>query len=48
MDKQNSFIKTAGWVTIISVPFAIANFVLTSIAGGSDAQNISECSLCIL
>ncbi|MBI9100035.1 MAG: hypothetical protein JEY91_16255 [Spirochaetaceae bacterium] len=32
MEPQNSFRKVVGWLTIISVPFAIANFVLTSVA----------------
>lgn len=36
MEQQNSFRKIVGWLTIISVPFAFANFALTGIAGGGE------------
>ncbi len=36
MEQQNSFRKTVGWLTIISAPFAFANFALTGIAGGGE------------
>lgn len=36
MEQQNSFRKTVGWLTLISVPFAFANFALTGIAGGGE------------
>ncbi len=44
MEQQNSFRKVVGWLTIISVPFAFANFVLTGIAGGSEAQEFNDLS----
>jgi len=42
MEQQNSFRKVVGWLTIISVPFAFANFTLTGIAGsgGQEAFDI--------
>ena len=36
MEQQNSFRKTVGWLAIVSVPFAYANFALTGIAGGGE------------
>jgi hypothetical protein len=33
MEQQDSFRKVVGWLTILSVPFAFANFALTGIAG---------------
>ena len=36
MEQQNSFRKVVGWLTIISVPFAFANFALTGIAGNGE------------
>ena len=38
MEQQNSFKKIVGWLTIISVPFAFANFTLTGIASGSGSD----------
>jgi len=42
MEQQNAFRKIVGWLTIISVPFAFANFALTGIAGegGSDLYSL--------
>ncbi len=36
MEKQNSFRRTAGWLAILSVPFAFTNFSLTGVAGGEE------------
>jgi hypothetical protein len=36
MEQQNSFRKIVGWLTILSVPFAYANFVLTGMAGNGE------------
>jgi len=36
MEQQKSFRKVVGWLTIISVPFAFANFALTGMAGGGE------------
>ncbi len=42
MEQQNSFRKTAGWLAVISVPFAFANFTLTGIAGEGSSQEMSD------
>ncbi len=42
MEQQNSYIKVVGWLTVFSVPFALANFTLTGIAGGSNSQDFSD------
>lgn len=42
MEQQHSFRIVVGWLTIISAPFAITNFVLTGIAGGNDAQDFTD------
>ncbi|MCP4024249.1 MAG: hypothetical protein GY729_20580, partial [Desulfobacteraceae bacterium] len=42
MEQQHSFRIIVGWLTIISAPFAITNFVLTGIAAGSDAQDFTD------
>lgn len=36
MKKQASFRKTTGWLLILSVPLAFANFALNGIAGGDE------------
>ena len=41
MEKLNSFRKIAGWLAVISVPFALTNFTLTGIAGSNDVQDLS-------
>ncbi len=42
MEQQDSFKKQVGWLTVISVPFAFANFILTGIAGGGNSQDFSD------
>ncbi len=42
MEQQNSFRIVVGWLAIISVPFAFANFTLTGIASGSNSQDVSD------
>jgi len=42
MTEQNSFRKLAGWLAILSAPFAYVNFALTGIASGGDSQNLSN------
>lgn len=42
MDQQNSFKKVAGWLTVVSVPFAFTNFILTGIAGGNNSQDFAD------
>jgi hypothetical protein len=41
MKEQQTFRKTAGWLALLSVPFAYANFALTGLAGGGE-QDIYE------
>ena len=36
MKNQESYRKTVGWLAILSVPFAFANFALNGIAGGEE------------
>jgi len=36
MEQQISFRKAVGWLTILSVPFAFANFSLNGMAGGAE------------
>jgi len=38
MEQQKSFRKIVGWLTLISVPFAFANFALTGIAGSGEQE----------
>ena len=42
MKQQHSFRRTVGWLTIISAPFAYANFVLTGIAGANGSQQVTD------
>ncbi len=42
MEQQDLFKKVVGWLTVISVPFAFANFILTGIAGGNNSQDFSD------
>lgn len=42
MKQAHSFRLIVGWLTILSVFFAFANFTLTGMAGGSNAQEFSD------
>ncbi len=50
MEQQASFRKTVGWLTVISVPFALINFILISIvsmAGNPDTMDFTDMSIFI-
>ena len=47
MEQQHSFRRIVGWLTIISVPFAFANFALTGIAGSSGQETFDVYDLLV-
>jgi hypothetical protein len=44
MKNQKSFIKTVGWLAILSAIFGYANFVLNGIASGGNSDSLSDMS----